>query len=51
MEELVKKYGFDSLEEFNHLVSNVDISNVEKKKLFLDWKDYDFTKEGLLKIM
>ena len=48
MEEFVKEMGFDSLEEFNRLVATVDINSKEKMKLFIDWKENDGTKEGLL---
>lgn len=50
IEEIVKEMGFDSLSEFNKLVSSVDISTPEKLKLFQQWKENDGTKEGLLKI-
>lgn len=48
MEEFVKEMGFDSLEEFNRLVATVDINSKEKTKSFIDWKENDGTKEGLL---
>jgi len=48
MEEFVKEMGFDSLEEFNRLVATVDINSKEKMKSFIDWKENDGTKEGLL---
>ena len=50
MEEIVKEYGFESLEEFNHLVANTDLSSVEKLKAFEEWKENDGSKEGLLKL-
>ena len=48
MEEFVKEMGFDSLEEFNRLVATVDINSKEKMKSFINWKENDGTKEGLL---
>jgi hypothetical protein len=48
MEEFVKEMGFASLEEFNRLVATVDINSKEKMKSFIDWKENDGTKEGLL---
>ena len=48
MEEFIKEMGFNSLEEFNKLVTNVDINSKEKMKSFIDWKESDGTKDGLL---
>ena len=48
MEEFVKEMGFNSLEEFNRLMVNVDINSKEKMKSFIEWKENDGTKEGLL---
>jgi hypothetical protein len=50
MEEIVKQYGFDSLKEFNTMVSNVDLSSPDKIKAFTDWIEKDGTKDGLLKL-
>lgn len=50
MEEIVKQYGFDSLEEFNNLVANVDLTSAENVKAFKDWQDNDGTKDSLLKL-
>ena len=50
MEDLVKEMGFNSVQEFNHLVATVDISTPQKLKAFEDWKENDGTKEGLLKL-
>jgi len=50
MEEMVKKCGFDSLEEFNRLIVNVDLTSAKKIQIFEDWKKNDGTKEGLLKL-
>lgn len=51
MEEIVKQYGFDSLEEFNKMVSNVDLTTLDKLKAFKDWQEKDGTKDGLLKLV
>ena len=50
MEELLKELGYDSKDDFHKLVASVDISNEEKLKLFLDWKNSDGSKKGLLKL-
>jgi len=50
MEELVKEMGFDSVEEFNNLVSGADLSTPDKFKAFNEWKTEDGTKEGLLNL-
>ena len=50
MEEMVKECGFDSFEEFNKMISNVDISTEEKMKKFKKWQYADGTKKGLLKL-
>jgi len=48
MEEFVKEMGFESLDEFNKLVAAVDISDNKKMKSFIDWKENDGSKEGLM---
>ncbi len=50
MEEMALAMGFESLEEFNRMVSDVDLSTPEKLKSFKDWQENDGTKEGLLKL-
>lgn len=50
MEEFVKKMGFNSLEEFNKLVSSADLSTPEKIQAFTTWKLNDGTKSGLIKL-
>lgn len=50
MEEFVKQAGFESLQEFNSMVSNVDISNPDKLSAFKSWQNDDGSKEGLLKL-
>ena len=50
MEEMVKEYGFDSVQEYHHLVANVDVSTSEKLAAFKTWQIHDGTKEGLLKL-
>jgi len=51
MEELVKQMGFESLKEFHKLNASADIKDPEKMKMYLDWKENDGTKEGLLKVI
>lgn len=51
MEEIVKEMGFESEKEFHKMVASVELTNPIKMKLFLDWKENDGTKEGLLKII
>lgn len=49
-EEILKIYGFDSQEEFNQLVSNVDISTPKRLEAFEIWQDHSGTKKSLLKL-
>ena len=51
MEELVKRLGFESAEEFHKLNATPDLSDPKKMRMYLDWKDNDGTKEGLLKVI
>jgi len=50
MEEFVKEQGFNSLKEFNKMVSGIDLSTNDKLKEFKDWKENDGTKIGLCKL-
>jgi len=50
MEEIVKQNGFVSLEEFNKIVANVDLTSADKIAAFKKWQDEDGTKTGLLKL-
>jgi len=50
MEEIVKSMGFESLAEFNKMVSDVDLSSADKIKKFKEWQNLDGTKEGLIKL-
>jgi hypothetical protein len=50
MEEIIKQYGFESMEEFNRLVSNVDLSTPDKLNAFKTWQNEDGSKDGLLKL-
>ena len=50
MEEMVIMMGFESLEEFNRMVSDVDLSTPDKLRNFKAWQENDGTKEGLLKL-
>lgn len=47
MEEFVKEMGFESVEEFHRLNASVDLSDPEKMKKYLDWKENDGTNETL----
>jgi hypothetical protein len=51
MEEFVKEMGFESVEEFHKLNASADLSDPEKMKKYLDWRENDGTKEGLLKVI
>ena len=51
MEKIIKELGFSSVEEFHKLNSTPDISDPNKMKMYLDWKENDGTKEGLLKVI
>jgi hypothetical protein len=48
MEEAVKNAGFTSLNEFNELISCLDLSDVTIFNLFSDWKINDGTKAGFM---
>ena len=50
MEEIVKMNGFESLEEFNKLVSDVDLSSPDKVSKFKKWQNNDGSKDGLLNL-
>ena len=49
MEEIVKQMGFKSEKEFHKLVSSVDLTDTINMQMFLQWKQNDGTKKGLLK--
>jgi hypothetical protein len=51
MEEFVKEMGFENEKEFHKMVASVDLTNPTKMKMFLDWKESDGTKEGLLLLL
>lgn len=51
MEEFVKEMGFESEQEFNRMVASIDLSDSIKMVKFLDWRENDGTKEGLLKVI
>jgi hypothetical protein len=42
--------GFESLDEYNELISNVDLTSQEQRSNFINWQATDGTKEGLLKL-
>lgn len=50
MEHIIKELGFESEKEFHTLVASIDLSDPIKMKDFLDWKENDGTKQGLLKL-
>lgn len=50
MDTLAKEMGFESEQEFNKLVAEVDLSSPERIKAFRYWQIEDGTKEGLLKL-
>lgn len=51
MEELAKQMGFESIEEFHKLNASADLSDPKTMQMYLDWKENDGTKEGLLKVI
>lgn len=51
MEELVKECGFESLDDFNSLISKADLSTKENIKAFKHWQNEDGTKNGLLALL
>ena len=51
MEELLKKLGFESFQEWTRLVANVPgLTDSKRLKAFEDWKENDGSKEGLMKL-
>jgi hypothetical protein len=50
IDQLVKKFGFDSEQDFNSLTSTIDLSTPQKIQAFKKWQNEDCTKSGLLKI-
>ncbi|MNX78091.1 hypothetical protein D3C86_1096620 [compost metagenome] len=51
MEETLKRFGFASQEEFNKMVSEVDLSDLKDLIAFKDWQNNDGTKDGLEKLI
>ena len=51
MEEFVKDLGFENEKDFHSLMASVDISTPTNMQIFLDWKENDGTKDGLLKVI
>ena len=51
MEEIVKQMGFESVEEFHKLNASADLSDSKKMEMYLEWKENDGTKKGLLKVI
>jgi len=50
IESMVLSLGFASKQEFDQLITNVDLSTNARKKAFKNWQYYDCTKDGLLKL-
>ena len=50
IDKIAKECGFDSMTEFNRLVSNIDLTSAKKLKAFKDWQECDGSKDGLLKL-
>jgi len=50
MVDIVKQYGFESLEEFSQLISSLNLTTMEKLIAFRKWQENDGTKAGLLKL-
>ena len=51
MDEFVKEMGFENEKEFHRLMASADIADPIKMQRFLDWKENDGTKEGLLNVI
>jgi hypothetical protein len=51
MEDFVKEMGFESEQEMNKLVASVDLTDSNKMQKFMNWKEADGTKEGLLYVI
>ena len=51
MEEFVKEMGFESEEEMHEMVASVDLTDPDKMQKFMNWKEADGTKEGLLYVI
>lgn len=49
-EKCVMEHGFESMQEFNSLVAAADIGTPERMAAFLQWRNHDGTKAGLLKL-
>ena len=50
LEQIIINNGFESLEEFNHLVGTLHISSPSVMADFIKWRNEDGTKAGLLKL-
>jgi len=51
IEKWVKELGFKNLKEWHKLIADIDITTPEKAQLFLNWRNDDGTKTGLLKLI
>ena len=43
--------GFESEQEMHKLIASVDLSDPDKLQKFMDWKENDGTKKGLLHVI
>ena len=50
MQQIVNELGFESVEEYYRLISNVDLTSSEKLIAFYIWEKEDGTKSGLKKL-
>tara|TARA_R110000850_G_scaffold26227_1_gene75212 strand:- start:263 stop:709 length:447 start_codon:yes stop_codon:yes gene_type:complete len=51
IKDIVEEMGFESVEEFHKLNTSADLSDPNKMQMYLEWKENDGTKEGLLKVI
>lgn len=50
-EQIVKDNGFDSLEELNRLICNINLASPKLFHEFKKWQNQDGTKKGLLSVI
>jgi hypothetical protein len=51
MDETAQQKGFTNAAELNTMVTNVDLTTPEKLKAFMNWKDNDGSKAGLIPLL
>jgi predicted KAP-like P-loop ATPase len=49
--DFLKQQGFKSVEEFNHLIAQVDTSTSEKYNRLQNWRVNDGSKAGLERVI